>query len=211
MLSEWRGITCQHRSDDFPIIINIITEHRPTIVVELGTDVGGFASLLADTVAPWGGHVHTFDITDKSDVRLSRHANLSRHLADVLSEPNEHIASLVKDARVFLYTDNGNKMREIALYAPLLGLGSLLGTHDYEDEVDPAWVEPFLRALGYVQEGHARMEALRNEWYRPLTRFWRRQRKDLAIVHHGDATHPVSAVMQTPTFAHPWFSTLTDI
>lgn len=179
MLSEWKGHHCQHRSDDFPEISAIVSPHRPMVVVELGTDEGGFSGFLADLVAPWGGRVFTFDIKAKfRPSLLSDFHNLSFQQADVLTSRSPHVVDLIAQGDVtLLYCDNGNKQREVELYAPLLKAKSLLGVHDYNTEIMGSWVEPHVAVLGYEPEGHARMEALRNEWYtEPMTRFWRRAR-----------------------------------
>lgn len=178
MLSEHRGHHCQHRSDDFADIAAILTPHRPRIVVELGTDRGGFAAFLADLVAPWCGQVVTFDLEPKFQPSLLRDfPNLCFVQADVLTDVHAEVVSLVSRENAFLYCDNGNKRREMELYAPLLHVGSVLGVHDYNTEIMAEWVEPFVAALGYEPEGHARMEALRNEWYpEPMSRFWVRRR-----------------------------------
>ena len=185
MLSEYRGFHCQHRSDDFPIIRDIIATHRPSIAIELGTDAGGFAALLADTVAAWGGHAWTFDRERKfSQLLLDTTPNLTFVQSDVLAEYDRTLTKLIDDHEpVLLYCDDGNKVREIAMYGALLNVGDLLATHDYNTEVPSAWVEPFLATLGFEPEGHARMEALRNQWYpEPMTRFWVRRRRMLAYV-----------------------------
>ena len=178
MLSAHKGFTCQHRSDDFPIIVEILRLHRPMLAVELGTDRGGFASLLADTLASWGGHVVTLAKVPKFDrALLTAFPNLTFAQASVQPKRSNGVVSLLDRPFTLLYCDDGNKMREMELYAPTLWLGSLLGVHDYGSEVDSAWAESFVAGLGYEPEGHARMETLRNEWYpEPMTRFWVRRR-----------------------------------
>ena len=182
MLSIYKGHHCQHRSDDFPDLAAIITPHKPKLVVELGTDEGGFSGWLADLVKPWGGYVHTFDLEQKfKPTLLSDFQNLFFSQADVLSMVNPRISLILPRNTLpfgprLLYCDNGNKQREIELYAPLLEVGDLLATHDYNTEVMASWAEPYVKALGFVPEGHERMEALRNEWYtEPMTRFWVRR------------------------------------
>jgi len=192
MLSEHKGHHCQHRSDDFPTIAAILRPHRPRLVVELGTDEGGFSGWLADLVRPWGGVVHTFDIARKFKRSLLRDfTNLNYHEADVLGTgpagPAARCAAVANLLRpqepraaispILLYCDNGDKPREVELYAPLLPVGAILGVHDYNTEIMASWVEPFVAALGFEPEGHAQMEALRNEWYpEPMSRFWVRRR-----------------------------------
>jgi len=177
MLSIYKGHHCQHRSDDWPDLKAIIEPHQPKIVVELGTDAGGMSGWFADLVAPWGGFVHTFDIAAKfKPSLLTDFSNLRFWKADVLDVGDPIVRQLVAQKSVLLYCDNGNKKREVELYAPCLRIGSLLATHDYNTEILASWVEPHVAVLGYVQEGHARMEALRNEWYlEPMTRFWVRR------------------------------------
>lgn len=180
MLSEYKGHHCQHRCDDWPTLAGIVEPHRPRIVVELGTDEGGFAGWLADLVAPWGGDVFTFDILPKFKLSLlSDFGNLFYERGDVLKTRHPTVVDLIAGENpgpVLLYCDNGNKPREVELYAPLLRPGSLLAVHDYNTEIMAEWVEPFVAALGFVKEGHERMEALRNEWYpEPMTRLWVRR------------------------------------
>lgn len=176
VLSEWRGFHCQHRSDDFPTIAAIVERHRPTTVVELGTDEGGFAAFLADLIKPWGGRVATFDIKPKFRPELlTTFDNLIFVRGDVLSFNLVAAAMIQRDEAVLLYCDNGNKKREIELYTELLSPGSLLGVHDYGTEVDPEWCENFMQRHGFEPEGHIEMEKLRNEWYEPMTRFWVRR------------------------------------
>lgn len=175
VLSEWRGFHCQHRSDDFPTIAAIVERHQPMTVVELGTDEGGFAAFLADLVAPWAGHVTTFDRERKFDPKLlSSTPNLSFVQGDVLML-NEKVVELVSRPSTLLYCDNGNKKREMQLYAPDLQAGSLLGVHDYDTEVAATWCEAFMQEHDFLPERHDEMEKLRNEWYAPMTRFWVRQ------------------------------------
>jgi cephalosporin hydroxylase len=175
MLSEFNGHHCQHRSDDFPVIAEILTPHRPQVVVELGTDEGGFSAFLADLVAPWGGHVTTFDREAKFAPHLLATKNLTFVLGDVLSAPHPEILSRIAQPGALLYCDNGHKVQEVSMYAEHLPLGGILGVHDYNTEIMGEWVEPFVADLGFAPLGHAAMEALRNEWYtEPMTRFWLR-------------------------------------
>lgn len=173
MLSEHKGHHCQHRSDDFPVIAKIVGEHRPITVVELGTDEGGFSAFLADLVRPWGGEVWTFDIARKfRSSLLFQFGNLRFEQADVLTK-NPAVVSLIERDAILLYCDNGNKQREVELYAHHLRQGSVLGVHDYNTEIMADWVEPYVANLGFRPAGHELMEALRNEWYpEPMTRFW---------------------------------------
>lgn len=173
----WDGFTMIHRYEDLALIRSVLGARQPAFAVELGTAEGGFAAFLAATVVEWGGRVLT---VDKSlDVDLARrlgalYDNLICAGADALAEPVPSVVSLICQGAALLYCDNGNKRRELELYAPLLGPDALVGTHDYGTEVDPAWAEPFMASLGYAPYRHAEFAALAHADYYPtsLTRFW---------------------------------------
>lgn len=186
VLTHWKDYPAQHRWEDMVgLIAEVIRDVRPATCIELGTDQGGFAGFLADTVRPWGGQVVTVDIQDKLPVRSTRFEtlfpNARRLLWDVLDRDVDRMMAVLGEAArpVMLYCDNGNKPREIELYAPILPVGSLLGAHDYQDEIRPDWVEPFLAGLGYRQHRHEAFAALAIPFDYPvsLTRCWIRERE----------------------------------
>ena len=168
-----------HRSEDLPIIQSIIRAHQPAVAVELGTAQGGFAAMMADTVAEWGAKAHTFDHVSMMEPRhLAAFPNLTFYEEDVLPPGgNPRIIELISQPDALLYCDNGNKKMEITLYAPHLQVGSLLGVHDYNEEFSASWAEEFVASLGFVPVGHERMEALWNppNYPDPMTRFWLRK------------------------------------
>jgi len=188
VLSKHRGHHYQHRGDDWRVIEPLIEQVRPMVAVELGTDEGGFAGKLADLLKRWGGTVHTFDIaavgtrsgaspgSQQGGIeRLERDfPNLCCYLTDVLSNGvNPLVEKCVSSTSPsLLYCDNGDKPRELELYAPLLRVGDLLGVHDYATEVDPTFAEDLTRKLGFLPHGHEQMETLRTATYEPMTRFW---------------------------------------
>jgi cephalosporin hydroxylase len=175
VLSSYDDHHCQHRSDDFPLIERVIRAHAPEIIVELGTDEGGFAAFLADLARDWNGVVYTVDRERKFHPSLLDRANLTFLHLDVLDHARSEIRDLLSRPRVLLYCDNGHKEREIMLYAPHLQIGSLLACHDYGTEVRPSWVEAHVNLLGFVTHHHEDFAALANEWYpHSLTRFWLR-------------------------------------
>lgn len=167
-----------HRYEDQAHIVDVITSFRPTVAVELGTAQGGFAALLASTVAPWGGRVLSLDIQQDPGIvaALERdYPNLACIEADVLTEPHPLVIAALEQPRVMLYTDNGHKQRELELYAPLLPAPALVGTHDYGTEVDEDWANAHMEGLGYIAYQHERFAGLVNEFYwDSLTRFWLR-------------------------------------
>lgn len=176
--TTWRGFAAQHRYEDFALIADVLTTVRPTLAIELGTAEGGFAAFLEDTVKMWDGRVVSFDHRLPERVAELRSPHLTIVQADLLTGyPIQVILDLLTARQIaVLYCDNGNKVKEIETYAPYVQVGSLLGCHDYEDEVPSAWVEPYLHALGYRQHRHAEFAALAHpDWYPvSMTRFWQR-------------------------------------
>jgi cephalosporin hydroxylase len=166
-----------HRAEDLVLIAEVIRQYRPAALVELGTYLGGMAAFFADTIAAWGGTVHTFDVRRQFDQELLQACpNLRFYEEDILRE-SPVVKALIAKPSTLLYCDNGDKEAEIAAYAPVLAVGNLLGCHDYESEVRADFVEPLLAGLGFSQHRHADFAALAAPpWYPvSMTRFWRRR------------------------------------
>ena len=176
------GIKAQHRFEDLALIAEVVQAHRPDVAIELGTAEGGFAAFLASVLADWGGRVVTFDRDVPPEItRLLAISNLGYVQADLLREAHPSVLGLLRSAASpMLYCDNGAKMRELALYAPWVPEGGLVGVHDYGTEVPPDLIEPLMRTLGYQPVRHEDFAALAHpEWYPvSLTRFWRRFAED---------------------------------
>lgn len=175
---RWEGFEAIHRYEDLAVIADVIRTVAPVEAVELGTAEGGFAAFLADTMADHEGRVLTVDHVALAprETILARRSNLQFLTADVLTDVHPQIRLWLEGPNRMLYCDNGNKPRELALYAPLLGPGGLVGTHDYDTEVDPAWAEPFMASLGYQPYRHEDFARLADPecYWDSLTRFWRR-------------------------------------
>mgnify|MGYP001610458782 FL=1 len=178
---SWLGFEAQHRWEDLDLIRRTIIEKKPKVSIELGTALGGFSALLADTVSEWGGKVYTFDKVRHEgviDELEKRFLNLKFIQSDVIASPNPLVIDLLKSSdSVFLYCDNGNKLREMAFYAPYLPLGGLLGCHDYGTEVPLSFASIITEHYGYLFYKQYEFEALTGpSYYLSLTRFWERTR-----------------------------------
>lgn len=169
-----------HRWEDTVLIRDVLRERRPPVAVELGTERGGFAALLAGELAAWGGRVLSVDHRmprDLAHALTAKYENLQLLEASILAVPDGVVAHWITRPGACLYCDNGSKHREVEMYAPFLSSGGLLGVHDYGTEVDPTWVEPFLAGLGYRTHRHEEFAALAHPVWYPvaLTRFWIRE------------------------------------
>lgn len=176
--SSWDGHIAVHRYEDLAVIRQVVEEFGPFHAVELGTAEGGFAAFLTSILRTWDGQVLSVDRTQYVDQAFlnAYRPHLTCYLADVLTEVDPVVAEWVQRPNTLLYTDNGNKQRELELYVPLMAARALVGTHDYGTEVDPGWAEAFMAAQGFQPYHHAAFEALADPESYPvsLTRFWRR-------------------------------------
>lgn len=190
MISDYHGPSgrypCEHRGEDFPLIVEVIREFKPMVAVELGTGWGGFLALLADTLAPWGGTAIGFDkaVRPGGDLeRVLRDFPNARFIeADVrpVDEDgrtllNGSIVRALAHPAAMLYCADGAPAAELEVYASHLR-GPLLGQHDYGASWgDAIRVERTTRSAGFVPHRHAEFEALAHAGYRIVgTRFWRR-------------------------------------
>jgi hypothetical protein len=177
--SSWDGVIAIHRYEDLALIRQVVREREPARVVELGTAEGGFAAMLAATVVEWNGHVLTVDhqvLADQGRL-LALYDNLQFLTIDVLTEIVPSLAIILARPDSLLYTDNGNKQRELELYAPLMGPHATVGTHDYGTELNAEWAETFMTGLGYQPYRHEDFARLAHPEHYPdsLTRFWVRE------------------------------------
>lgn len=171
--------TCLHRPDDFPLIRKTLRLYRPKWTVELGTHMCGFSAFLGDTVAEWRGKVLTVDNIryPEVDALLDYCRNVYFRKADILKSADNMVLSWLNLGRSFLYCDDGDKNREVEIYAKRVPVGSLLGVHDYGTETDPEHMREILQPLGFQMVFREEFENLSNKWYDSLTRIWVRSNK----------------------------------
>jgi len=144
-----KAMVC-HELGSFEIIQNVVTEHKPELILEIGTAVGGLTLLLheCDRSTP----LVTFDKYNMSRLRSRFHegsvwhtanleagafnANVSFVLGNVFAEPvRTKLQVLLKDdRRIFLYCDGGSKPTEMYVFGKYLKQGDLLGVHDWAQD-----------------------------------------------------------------------------
>ena len=136
------GVPVQREWVDIETIEGFLVTEWPSIVVELGTGTGAFSLYLACYCASHGFRFYTYDTGENTHMHSRPHnpcldavksiGGVVRK-ADVFSgDTIEEIASLSPS---FIYCDNGDKIRELQTYAPLVPVGSFIGVHDYGHEI----------------------------------------------------------------------------
>ncbi len=135
-------------------------------IVELGSMHGLTTIYLGVVAALRTGMVLSYDIQDLIPFHIR---NASDRLpvyfkrGDVLSggtTKNEIILELSGLPNLMLFCDNGNKEKEIALYAPYLKQGDVLLVHDWGTEVHAENIVQYL--VGYTPVAHDVAEAMQS-------------------------------------------------
>jgi hypothetical protein len=173
ILPLYKGFTCQHHACDQEGIKDLLGIYKPKWIIELGTFQGGLTALLADTCKRWNGEVLTFDFY--KTVQLKRFAVINELLGkfdnikfvneDILIEPNPKAIEWIKKPKSLVYCDNGNKQKEIEIYASYVIKGGILGTHDWKYEVDPEKTFEVLNPLGFKEIGEGLFENGRSKFW----------------------------------------------
>ena len=149
-----------------------LTHTWPRVIVELGTGSGAFSCYLATYCYLTRARFFTFDIHRKGSVtkRVNyRSLGLIHRLGgryyprNIFHESTQQLIRRLTHGRgtALIYCDNGDKAREIQLYAQLLKGGDFIGAHDYGSEIVPEdvkvlldsgrcepWQEAFFERLG---------------------------------------------------------------
>lgn len=133
-------------------------EQNIEAIIELGTAHGGFSLYLLHQAQHRQWDFHTYDVADpiRSDRSaifgadgIGKCADLGTHFRqhDVLGNP-EPVRELIREyGPIVLFCDNGNKAREVELYAEHTAPGSLIVVHDWNREIFPTQIPSFLTEI----------------------------------------------------------------
>lgn len=143
-------VLCVHERETFSIIREILHNRKIELFIELGTARGGTTLYFHDLKNDMD--VHTFDIHASkecndliSHLKTKQH-RITFHFEDILTYENATLLELLKrPVRKFLYCDNGNKPKEVAMYSKYLSSGDILGTHDWPKEISEKDVAPYVQ------------------------------------------------------------------
>jgi hypothetical protein len=135
------GTNCSQAWADFQLWEKLLNAH-PELrsIVELGTGEAGFSRYLHIQAEARGLDFATFDL-----VRMDDHRQPGFRRLDIFAEPAEVIACLHSPG--VLFCDNGDKPREVALFAPLLQPGDLLVVHDFGTEFWPRHIPDCMKRV----------------------------------------------------------------
>jgi len=152
---------------DFLYLDYVLHEHPVPNFLELGSMHGLTTCYLGVVAALRRGWVITYDIQDL----IPPHIRLVMNMLEIeplLGDILEDTAS-IGEVRMFiknsakglcLFCDNGNKEKEVELYAPYLKQGDVLLVHDWGTEVHAENIAPYL--VGYTPVAHDVAEAMQS-------------------------------------------------
>lgn len=123
------GVNCSQTWADLLLWERLFNAH-PELrsVVELGTGEGGFSRYLALQAEARGLAFATFD-----HIHMPTHNVEGFRCLDIFSEPDTVAACFLPPT--LLFCDNGEKAREVAVFAPLLQVGDIVVAHDWNTEI----------------------------------------------------------------------------
>lgn len=135
------GIRVTHEIESMPTLLRIVRDFKPELIIEFGTQFGGFTLCLAEHT---DCDIHTFDKQNVIEPEIELHERIHFYQQDIF-EKDDNIKELLElPARKLLYCDNGKKSYEVNTFAPHLLSGDLLGIHDWRTEVTPDQVKKTL-------------------------------------------------------------------
>ena len=165
-------ISLVHEEEAIPYIQALIAMSKFEMIVEFGTSWGGFTLVLHE--ASPESIIHTFDNDNSRNVNYGWfERNTSNILfykpVDLLKKPHKVVVELLENPKYkLLYCDNGNKPKEIEMYAKYLNSGDVIGVHDYGYEYEEEEVDKHLEKFIWEPYYHE----ILSDW---STRFWRKK------------------------------------
>lgn len=128
----YHGVPAQKCPFDYVLYQMLISEVKPDLIIEVGTNNGGGSLYLADLLELGGkGIVHTIDIEDRVPEIVKAHPRIKRFLDGWqgydISEAKGHETILVIEDGSHTYEDTIGALRKLA---PLVSMNSYLVVED---------------------------------------------------------------------------------
>ncbi len=158
------GLYVQQSHAAMLVYEQLLDAHRDEVhwICELGTGSGALSIYWALWARLQSVPFLTVDIRPPEPVVFSTLQLLGTKVqrADCLSRHAQSLVSSHMDGRPgLLLCDNGNKVKELQIYAPLTPPNSLILAHDFADEILPAHVRS-VPEVAYYQPWHDQSIAL---------------------------------------------------
>ena len=146
-----------------------ISIHKPSMVIEIGTDKGGLSNLISSVVATYGGEFHTMDINvgEKQNMYPLYGKSFS-HQCNCFEHVDQIQRCIQLDVKCFVLCDGGDKKREFNTFSKFLKPGDVIGCHDFIDETIPNFTPDYWGCCE-VQSKDLELDGLKDfmpEWFK---------------------------------------------
>lgn len=136
------GVRAMHGFLSYYVMEAVLQFCSPARIVEFGTWSGGVSLYLHFWAKFNGAKLLTIDVKDLLDKRVKKEFASQTHTTFVeanvfTSACFDMVSKFISGNRCLIYCDNGNKEKELLTYCKLLKPGSVIGCHDFGDEVHP--------------------------------------------------------------------------
>lgn len=107
-------------------------------IIEFGTYKWGMSMLFKLFCIQKGAEFYTYDVSKLHLSKLGKFLGLDKDFkkADIFSIEKEIGDIIKKPGATLLYCDNGNKPKEVEVFAKYLKRGDWLAVHDWETEIE---------------------------------------------------------------------------
>lgn len=131
-LMTYRGVECLKCPFDYVMYQMIISEVKPDLIIEIGTNQGGSALYMADLMNAIGkGEIHTIDVDDKSN-NISKEHNRIKFFHDGWENYDLKLAAGFE--KIIVIEDSSheyqNTLNVMSTFAPLVTRDSYLIVED---------------------------------------------------------------------------------
>ena len=136
-------------------IFEAIRKYNINHFIEIGAFKGGLGDMISMRKPFFQGFSYTGYEIDGSNYAQRLHGNPDYITADVFnSEVVQDIHNRIQATvgAVLLFCDNGDKPKEMQVFAPHLRVGDYMMNHDYPIEVTPDFLETFARDFPFMRE-----------------------------------------------------------
>ena len=159
--STFAGEEIAQRWSDLFIFERVFQEFKPDIIIELGTYLGGLTHFLSLHASVW--------TIDNMHRKITKYNNVTYTIADVFSKITiKQIENAIKmHKNIFFFCDNGNKIEEFKLYAPLIKKGDMIFVHDWNNEIKIEDIEETIKKENlkpYLHELSEKYNSLLRGW-----------------------------------------------
>ena len=125
-------VPVMHSEEEVSHILGMLKDEQPGMIIELGTCYGGLTMAMNLTLP--SALIYSFDREYKvgSETLRSLSGNVAICIVpELTTQPLHVILELLGKTKTFLYSDNGDKVKEVEMYLPYLSKGDILGVHDF--------------------------------------------------------------------------------